>query len=239
VALTERQQQIKGLLDKGKTPKEVGDALGISENAVYQQRRRIKQASGNGSAPAKRTSARKNTRKTSTRKTSQRPARRQAPAAPATQVTTARPADPLSEVQRRKAEIDAQLSSAKTTLDEAAAAHETAQKAYDEAEGGVKQELERLTAVEALLTGKLQPPKPQAKRNRTTPAPAPAPAPAPEPEPEQIAAEAAAQDQAAEAPDEPTAVPASDNGSDEERPGVPTVPEFAQEDAFATTGPSE
>lgn len=35
--LTERQQQIKDLLDQGVPAREVGDKLGITRNAVYQQ----------------------------------------------------------------------------------------------------------------------------------------------------------------------------------------------------------
>ena len=58
-------------------------------------------------------------------------------------------------MKRRKAEIDALLSGTKKTLDEATKAYEAARKAHDTAESKVKPELERLAAVEALLTGKL------------------------------------------------------------------------------------
>ena len=47
MALTERQQQIKGLLKQGKSAKEIGKDLDISENAVYQQIRRMRKAGEN------------------------------------------------------------------------------------------------------------------------------------------------------------------------------------------------
>jgi transposase len=234
MALTERQQEIKALLDQGKTPKQIGEQLGISENAVYQQRRRIKLA---GDQPRSQTKTpRKQASKRASKqasKTSRPRQQRQAPApvAQAEEDTAAEPANPLNEVRRRQAEIDGMLAEAKTTLDESAKAHATAQKAYDDAESKVKVEMERLAAVEALLTGKLKPPvkAPKAKAEE-------APAEAPAEPPAEHEAVAEAQDQAAEAPDQPTEVPASDNGAgdEEERPGVPTVPEFAQEDAFAS-----
>jgi IS30 family transposase len=40
--LTERQQEIKALLDDNKTPGEIATALGITENAVYQHIRRMR-----------------------------------------------------------------------------------------------------------------------------------------------------------------------------------------------------
>ena len=255
MALTDRQKEIKGLLDQGKTPKEIGQKLGISENAVYQQRRRIKAASANGRKPSgnKRQASRASTSRSSTR---QRP-RQQSQKQRSNHLSVVgekqeqKAADPLSEVRRRKAEIDSQLSSAKATLDEATKAHETAQKAYSEAEGKVKPELEQLAAVEALLTGKLKPPKPAQKAKAEKPAEKPAEeAPKPPEQPQEqeqeqepapaasggeIEGEATAQDEAAEAPDEPTEVQPSGNGAgSEERPGVPTLPEFAQEDAFAS-----
>lgn len=245
MALTERQQQIDKLLKDGRTPKQIGEQLGISENAVYQQRRRIKAA-----ASSKRSS------KPAASKTTQakRPTQKPRPAAsPAAGNGHERSADPLAEVRRRKAEIDSLLSGAKATLSEAAKAHESAQKAYDDAEGKVKVELERLGAVEALLTGKLKPPKPGRKAKAEEPKAEepkaeaeaqpepkaeaqPEPEPEAEPEPAVAAPEASAQDEAAEAPDEPTEVPSASNGSgEEERPGVPSVPEFTQEeDAFAS-----
>jgi hypothetical protein len=237
MALTDRQKEIKGLLDKGKTPKEIGAQLGISENAVYQQRRRIKAAQGSPRrGSAKRADEGTRVRAAAARAAAPKQQRKRSAPAPAAangnSGTTQAPADPLGEVRRRKAEIDSWLTGTKATLDDAAAAHEAAQKAHSEAEAKVQKELEQLAAVEAVLTGKLAPPKPQQRRK---PAEKPAEAPAPAPEPP--AAEAEAQDQAAEAPDEPTEVQPSDNGGEPEmeRAGVPTVPEFAQEDAFASS----
>ena len=244
MALTDRQKEIKSLLDQGKTPKEIGNKLGISENAVYQQRRRIKAAQANGRKATSSTTKRTSTARKTT--TTRRAPRQQRPALAVVNGNgdaAARATDPLEAVRNRKQDIAASLTDAKAALDEAAKAHEAAQKAYAEAEGKVRPELEKLDAVEALLTGKLKPPtkaKAKAEKPAEAPAPAPEPTPAPaEPEPEQapVAAEATAQDQAAEAPDEPTEVQPSGNGQTdlgEERPGVPTMPEFAQEDAFAS-----
>ena len=239
--LTDRQQQIKALLDKGKTPKEIGQQLKISENAVYQQRRRIKQAEDAKAPAAKATTTTKAKAKPGKAKPAKAKPGSRATAEVAAAVVKA--ADPISEVRRRKAEIDAMLHGVKATLDEATRAYEAAQKAHDTAEAKVRPELERLAAVEALLTGKLAPPKPQRRKpaNKTEPAPeAQAPEGAKvEPQAQPVAV---AQDEAAEAPDEPTEVPASQNGGGEqhsngtaeERPGVPSVPEFEQEDAFAS-----
>lgn len=238
MALTARQKEIKGLLDQGKTPKEVGQQLGISENAVYQQRRRIKAAggtTGRKQTTRKATATKQSARKQTTR---QRPARAQRPALSVVNPTAAPvPADPLAAVRERKAAIGLSLNEAKAELENAAKAHEAAQKAYAEAEGKVKPELERLDAVEALLTGKLKPPKSKPKatvQEAPAPEPEPTPTPAATDEPTGSTTEAAAQDQAAEAPDEPTEVQPSGNGAGEERPGVPTLPEFSQEDAFAS-----
>jgi hypothetical protein len=194
---------------------------------IYQQRRRIKLAAGGKATANKRQTVGKTTTKPKAKapRKPRAPRRDETPALTLVSSTEA-PADPLREVKLRKAEIDAELSIAKTDLDAAAKMHDAAQKAFDDAESQMRPELERLAAVEALLTGKLAPPKAQPRRK-------PAQAPAPEPQAEHVA-EAAAQDAAAEAPDEPTEVPASDNGAGEERPGVPTVPEFSQEDAFAS-----
>jgi Homeodomain-like domain len=252
MALTERQQEIKKLLDEGKTPREVGEALGISENAVYQHRRRM-QASA--SKPARRGSHAAKASTSKPAKAASKPAQKRSaprkrtqsrPAAPASAPAAPEAMDPLSAVRHRRDEISLTVTQAKEALDEAAKAHAAAQKAHDDAEAKVKPELERLTAVEALLTGKLKPPVPRSRKAEAEQAPAPA-APAPEPEQQQQDTppettyqdtpdmpEAEAQDAAAEAPDEPTEVAAQGNGQ-QERPGVPTLDEFKQEDAFAST----
>jgi len=233
MALTERQQEIKKLLDEGKTPREVGEALGISENAVYQHRRRMgasaKKSSGRSAAPKATKTASKPAQKRTQRKRSQAP-RQTAPAPVAVAAAEPVAMDPLSAVRHRQAEIDAMLADSKTALEEATKAHQTAQKAHDDAESKVKPELERLAAAEALLTGKLKPPV----KARKAPEPK-AETPAPAPEPSDEAAEADAAQAAAEAPDnEPTEVPAQAEGNgQQERPGVPTLSEFQQDDAFA------
>jgi regulatory LuxR family protein len=262
MALTERQQEIKALLDKGKTPREVGEALGISENAVYQHRRRmgvkssstrrgsakradestrVRAAAARAQAPAKRTTQRKRT---------QQPRKPQLAAVP-TGPTTPEAMDPLTAVRHRRTEVNSLIEGARFEAEAAAKVAATAQKADDEALAKVKVELDQLDTAEAVLTGKLKPPtkasrKPSNGKAQTPPTEPPAPTPAepappaavaePEPEPTgyadapEVPAEAAAQDAAAEAPDEPTEA----GPSEEERPGAPTLPEFRQEDAFAS-----
>jgi hypothetical protein len=242
MALTDRQKQIKKLLDAGKTPREVGEELGISENAVYQQRRRMKQAAADRRAANKSTTT-KAASKPAPRKRNA-PARKSAAPAASTAASKPEPTDPLSAVRHRRGQLESMVADQKAALDAANSEQQRAQKAHDEAVGKVKAELDRLTAVEALLTGKLAPPKPKRKAEA---APAPAqetPAPAPEPQaeaeaqpqaetaPEQAEAQVA-QDAAEQGDNEPTE-DGSQNGHTEERPGVPTLPEFSQEDAFAT-----
>lgn len=246
MALTERQQEIKTLLDQGKTPREVGEALGISENAVYQHRRRMQGKSTKASTTTRRRgsakradegtrvraeAARSTARKSSGRKRSQRTStQRHLTAVQAT--PEPQPMDPLTAVRHRRDALNEQVAQTKASLDEIAKLHQEAQKAHDTAVSKVKTELDQLAAAEALLTGKLKPPERRPRKAEAKPEPETAPAPEPEPEvTTPPMPEADAQDDAAEAPDEPTEVPA--NGQpEEERPGVPTLSEFKQEDAF-------
>src|SRR5438309_5012821 len=155
MALTDRQQQINKLLKEGKTPKAIGEQLGISENAVYQQRRRIKAALAEKTTPAKTGNGKASNAKTAKAAPAKQGAKlkrqRATRQGPKLSIVPTAPADPLTEVKRRRAEVEATLSEAKAALDSAGKAHEAAQKTFAEAEGKVKPELERLIAVEGLL----------------------------------------------------------------------------------------
>jgi hypothetical protein len=251
--LTPRQQEIKSLLDKGKSAKQIAKSLKISENAVHQHKRRMG-ITGNAAKPAA-TRSRSTTRRsgsgggsqrTRTRATGGRQSRSTprptpAPAAAPAHVT------PLQSVRHRRDEINHELRDVRTEHENAVKAAEKAAEVLAKAESRYADELKQLDAAEAALTGKApEPAKParQASRSRNgsgskgqgkaaaekvaegTPA-APLAAEAPDPEPEPTPAEAAAQDEAAEAPD---------SDQEFERPGVPVDPEFEQAEAAAAFG---
>lgn len=255
--LTPRQQEIVKLMDQGKTPTEVAKRLKITDNAVYQHLRRIRQVHGtpkakaNGAKPTKATTKASTTKRTTTRRASGRnlplPPKPK-PAAPAPQPQAARHMTPLQAIRARRDEIDGTLKEVRHEAERAAKAATTADEARKTAEARFKDELAQLEAAEAALTGTKAP---AAKKNgagskragkqaaaqaaESAPAAATA-APAPTPEPETAPATAAA----AEPGEEPD-VPAPDEalvgaGEQEyERPGVPVDPEFDQsgQDAFS------
>jgi hypothetical protein len=209
--LTERQQQIKVLLDQGKKPREVAEILGISENAVYQHRRRMQTTKN-----AKATTGKRRGRPPKPKPPVEQPP----PFSIADRVEveqvhlTVAPMDPLEAIAARRSEIGAKLLDLRTLADESwtvAAGHK---EALDAAMAEAEPELYRLDTAEQVLTGQLKPAAPKASKAKAANGKADTPP---------AAIEAAAQDAAAEAPD-----------VTEERPGVETVPEFRQEDAFAS-----
>lgn len=246
--LTPRQQQIKKLLDQGKKAKQIANQLGISENAVHQHKRRMKDAGGSKPATATRSRAQSSgTKRTQSRTaaTPRRPA--PAPAKPA----EARPVTPLQAVRHRRQEITHALKDVREEHEAAIKAVEHAREQREKAEARYADELNQLDAAERALTGELPAPTPGtlAEPIRTPAAPAKSAgksggrrrnggkvaaeaAPADTgaatqlaAEPEAAEPEATAQDAAAEAPDEPLI--------GEERPGVPTLSEFDQPEADA------
>jgi hypothetical protein len=151
MALTERQQQIVGLQKQGKKAKEIGAALGITENAVYQQIRRIRERSEGGTprttrrqsapkatAPAAITSPPANGNGTAT------------PAAPAPKAFT-----PLQAIRARRDEITASVRELEAEVTQATKVLEKATVARDKAVEGNRVELAGLDAAEAALKGEL------------------------------------------------------------------------------------
>lgn len=138
--LTERQQQIKTLLEQGKKAEAIGQELGISANAVYQQVRRMRKA---GAKP-----------KTG-RQSARKPARAAAPAAPnpgAASSNGTATATPLQAVRARRdliqaeckqaesavAAIQKSLDAAKEQASKVKARHADELKALDKAESALK-----------------------------------------------------------------------------------------------------
>jgi hypothetical protein len=253
MALTDRQKQIADLLDKGKTPAEIAKALKITENAVYQQRRRIRQA--NGEKPARtarrvgRTSAPKAARK-STRKSaatrSRRSTRRAVPK-PSPELGnvlgTIKLPTPLQAIRSRRDEIKQSVKHLADAARDAERAAKAAQEAHDKALAKHTDELAQLDAAEAALTGKAtaKPRRQSSRKPRQSTGTVKAPEPV-TPDPESEAQVAAAQAEAATtngsgaklavAP-EPDPQAALDAGAEfEELAAVGAEDGFAQEDPF-------
>lgn len=174
--LTPRQQEIKSLLDAGKTPVEIAKKLKITDNAVYQQLRRMREAGKGGKAVAKRTPARKSAAKpvkkattaakpikpsrsrprSTTRATSGNTA-----TGTAKNVTVPSPAvamTPLESVRARREAIAAELAEVRQAHEAAVKVADEAKATRETAEGAYADELNQLDAAEAALS-----PKPVAK----------------------------------------------------------------------------
>lgn len=192
--LTPRQKQLQELLDKGKTPREIAKALKITENAVYQQLRRMR-GSQDAPAKAKNGSARKSTTKSKQRSRSRSRSRPAAQASPEPRSMT-----PLQAIRHRRGEIEGKLSDNQRTLEQATAALNKAQEAYDEAKAKSADELRSLELAEKAIKGEL----PKTARSRSRSQNGKAETKAPEPEPQPAAEEPAA---AETAPPEPAAEP--------------------------------
>lgn len=214
--LTDRQKQIKRLLDQNKSAEQVAKSLKISTNAVYQQIRRMRAAGHSVSTPsgaggsAGRQSARKGK---SAKKGRTRPRLESSPPAPRIPPTPAPapaakvPTTPLQSVRARRDEIQALVKEAEAgvtiaqrDLDNAKAlAEKIAQRHADELKG--------LDKAEAALRPQQAPAKPAAKKatpkRQSAPKPA-APAPAPAPAP---ADDAQASSNGSQAAQEPPSAP--------------------------------
>jgi len=189
--LTERQQEIKALLDEGKTPREIGEVLGISENAVYQHRRRIQTSDGKAAAPGKRRG-----RPSKQPEPESAPVTLVAPVLDPTEPTPMpHPNDPLDAVRDRRNAIGVVLAKLRLVADDAHLVAANAAEDLRVAMAEHQPELERLDTAEAILTGQLKPPA-KAKKAANGKAGTPPPIP-----PELLGV-AANQDAAAEAPDE-------------------------------------
>jgi DNA-binding CsgD family transcriptional regulator len=144
--LTERQQEIKDRIEQGKTADEIGQELGITANAVYQQIRRMRQGKGT----TRKAAAPKNTGRKSA---GTPPAKAAAAPAPVVE-TVVRTQTPLQAVRARRDEIKASVKDAADALTVANTAVREAQLAYDKAWSKNEPELKVLDAAESALTGK-------------------------------------------------------------------------------------
>lgn len=141
--LTPRQQEIKALMQDGKRVPEIAKKLKISENAVYQQLRRMRDTKP-GAAPKASAAAKPK-------------AARKAPAAPAPEPvveTVVRESTPLQAVRARRAAIKAALQETGTAHAEAERAAKAAKEAHEKAAAKHADELKQLDAAEGALVGK-------------------------------------------------------------------------------------
>lgn len=169
--LTPRQTEIKALMEQGKKPKDIAKKLKISENAVYQQIRRIREggASGRSTSGAARKSGGSTTR--STARSSRSDGRQSSGSRPARRAAAPRPvAVPQTAEELLKSEIaahDAQIA-------EHNAAIEAAKESITGAEAAiaaVQSERERKAATLSVLTGEMvahAKPKPAARRSSSS-----------------------------------------------------------------------
>lgn len=246
--LTPRQQEIRKLMDQGKTPAEVAKKLKITDNAVYQQLRRIRETLGTPKASGSKPKASSSKGTTARRQSTRKPA---APAAPRP-AAEQRTMTPLQAVHARRDEINSTLKDARDEQAAAVKALESANETLAKAEGRFADELAQLDAAEAALRGE----KPAAKRNgsgsrkagakaaangaQAAPPAAEATATA-EPEPEPAPAAVAEPQALAEDVDEPhedeaALVGAETDPAEFERPGVPVDPDFDQSGAEGEFG---
>jgi hypothetical protein len=173
--LTSRQKEVQALIKQGRTPREVADALGITENGVYQHMRRIKAAGGKKAAGAKpaakrtatkaaKPSAAKPTRKRSGTR-SRTTTRSQAQSTLAAASAPVKAPTPLDAIRAQRGELTARLDVTKGALEAAQAALKAADEAHAKALKELGPELQRLDTAEGVLTGKIR---------RVNAAPAPA-----------------------------------------------------------------
>lgn len=152
--LTDRQQQIKALMQEGKDPKQIAAQLKITPNAVYQQLRRMRDGRKSGGSKAGKSPA---------------PAKSTTATSPTTQthvlgeVKTARPVTPLQSIRNRRDEINAEIRAAQSERDAAQRALAKAEEAASKVSERYATELANLTAAEAALKGEAAPAK--AKNN--------------------------------------------------------------------------
>lgn len=155
VQLTERQQEIKGLLEQGLSASAIAKKLNISTNAIYQQIRRIRAAGGkvgtsNGGSKGKASGGRQSSRTQAA-----------APPAPKPQAEQ-RVATPLQAIRARRSEIEAELKASASELLAANKAAEAAKEAHAKREQKHGVELTNLEAAERAVKGE----KPKAARKR-------------------------------------------------------------------------
>lgn len=152
--LTPRQKEIKALKDQGKTAKQIAKKLKITENAVYQQLRRIK-SGGGGAKKSGGSKATGQKAASSGRKSGGNTRQRQAPVA----------VKPQTAQEILKAEVEETTAAIKAQQDRVAEAEATITEANAKVEE-LKVELSRREDTLAVLTGE--------KRAQAIPQPKPA-----------------------------------------------------------------
>lgn len=162
--LTDRQREIVTLLDQGKTPREAAEALDITENAVYQHIRRIREGGHKVTSASNAQGSRSRGR--STARTRQAPAT--APEAPAT-ATPAEPRamTPLQAIRYRRATIEQETKAAHAQVLAAEKVLAQAREAAERVLAKHGEELDHLISAEAALTGKPAPKPPAKPRSRS------------------------------------------------------------------------
>lgn len=179
MALTDRQKEIKGLQKQGMNAPQIAEKLGITVNAVYQQKRRMKKAQGGGSPTAAKPTARNATAKSGRKSGNSGNAKGHVKLAPtpavATPAVTVRDMTPLQAVRAKRESFTAALKEAEALRDDAAKALAKAEEQVTKVRERVSPELAALDAAEAALKGELslpdaatpEPEKPKAQRSRS------------------------------------------------------------------------
>lgn len=229
MALTERQQEIQDHLRQGKSAREIAQALGISENAVYQHRRRMRQ--GGADTGSTRTQSRKASsggrQSTGTKSDGGDNGDSKAPAAQPVKVVTPERAlrDEKNDLERQVKEFDGEVTAAEKALEQARSRRDN----------GVAKISERLANVSAAL-------------NALTGAQAPAPAQAPPETDEATDAAQAPQEapQAAKSSGKPASTPrksgakaATTNGKPADAPKAEATGDDSKAEADAAQAAAE
>lgn len=151
--LTERQQEIKKLLDAGKTPREVGEALEITENAVYQHIRRMR-TGGTKLTTATSRGSNKSGNKSGNKSSGSRSRSRRATPTPAPAATEPRPMTPLQAIRARMSVIELEHREADNAVTSAERALKSATESAEKVKSRHDAELAQLRTAEGALTGK-------------------------------------------------------------------------------------
>lgn len=162
--LTERQQEIKDLIDGGMTPPEIAKKLGMTDNNVYQHLRRMKNRNGNAPKAGAKTKA---GRKAASRARASAP--RPAPPMPTSPVSFP---TPLQAIRHRRDEIESDLKAAAAEAANAQKAAERAVVAHKALVAKHAAERKALDSAQTQLGRKPVAAKPASKRVRARKRPA-------------------------------------------------------------------
>lgn len=154
--LTPRQTEVQALQRDGLKAPAIAEKLEISENAVYQHLRKIREAKGAKPAAAKSTTAKKSGRSSGAKPAAKPAAVASTPPAP-TPVPVAAPKQltPLQAVRAHRESVTGDLKAAEQAVKDASTALDRAEAARDKIKARVQPQLDQLDAAEAALQGKL------------------------------------------------------------------------------------